>query len=277
MLNTIAATTTLNNGVKIPWLGLGTWQARSGDVKTACKWAVDAGYRHIDTAHIYDNEVEIGDAVRELSVPREQLFVTSKVWNDYLRKGPDACLKAFETTLKNLKMEYVDLYLIHWPVPGKYKDAWKVLERIYAEKRARAIGVSNFMLPHLEDLLKDAKVVPAVNQVEFHPRLVQQPLLDFCVKHKIQHEAWSPLMQGKISEIAELREIGVTRKKSAEQIALRWVLQKGSVVIPKSTKKERIISNAAIFDFELSASEMARIDALDQGKRVGADPNNFGF
>lgn len=277
MLNSIAATTTLNNGVKIPWLGLGTWQARSGDVKAACKWAVDAGYRHIDTAHIYANETEIGEAVRELSIPREQLFITSKVWNDYLRQGPDACLKAFETTLKNLNMDYVDLYLIHWPVPGKYKDAWKVLERIYADKRARAIGVSNFMPAHLEDLLKDAKVVPAVNQVEFHPRLRQQPLLDLCAKHKIQHEAWSPIMQGKVSEIKEICEIGAAHKKSAEQIALRWAMQKGSVVIPKSTKKERVISNAAIFDFELSASEMARIDGLDQNKRVGADPNNFGF
>jgi diketogulonate reductase-like aldo/keto reductase len=277
MSNSISATTTLNNGVKIPWLGLGTWNARGGDVKTACKWAIEAGYRHIDTAHIYENESEIGEAISECGIPRSELFITSKLWNTYLRQDAAACLKAFETTLKNLKTDYVDLYLIHWPVPGKYKAAWRVLEGIYKEKRARAIGVSNFMIHHLEDLLKDAAVVPAVNQVEFHVRLRQQPLLDYCVKHKIQHEAWSPLMRGSISEIAELREIAKAHKKTPEQIALRWVLQKGSVVIPKSTKKDRIISNAALFDFELSSAEMARIDALDKGERVGPDPDNFAF
>jgi diketogulonate reductase-like aldo/keto reductase len=151
------------------------------------------------------------------------------------------------------------------------------LERIYADKRARAIGVSNFMVEHLEELLKDAKVIPAVNQVEFHPRLRQQPLLDCCAKHKIQHEAWSPLMQGRIAEIPEIREIAAAHKKSVEQVALRWAMQKGSMVIPKSTKKERIISNAAIFDFELSAGQMALIDGLDQNRRVGADPCNFTF
>ena len=277
MLNHISATTTLNNGIAMPWLGLGTWQARGGEVKAACKWALEAGYRSIDTAYIYSNEAEVGEAVRESGVKRSDVFITTKLWNDYLRKGPDECLKAFDVSLKQLGMDYVDLYLIHWPVAGKYKDAWRVLEKIYAEKRARAIGVSNFMVHHLEDLLTSAKVVPAVNQVEFHPRLRQQQLLDLCAKHKIQHEAWGPLMQGKIGELKELHEIGAAHKKSIEQVALRWGMQKGSVMIPKSVKKERLLSNAAVFDFELSAAEVARIDALDRNQRVGADPNNFAF
>jgi len=274
---TTTTTTTLNNGVKMPWFGLGTWQARGGEVKAACKWALTAGYRHIDTAFIYGNEIEIGEAVRESGIPRDQIFITSKLWNDFLRKGPDACMKAFDDTLQRLKMEYVDLYLIHWPVPGKFKDAWRTLERIYEEKRAHAIGVSNFMVHHLDDLLKEAKVIPAVNQVEFHPRLSQQPLLDYCVKHTIQHEAWGPLMQGQISQVVELIEIGATHRKSIEQVALRWGLQKGSIMIPKSTKKERILANASLFDFELSPIEMARIGALDQGKRVGPNPDDFSF
>jgi diketogulonate reductase-like aldo/keto reductase len=277
MLNSISATTTLNNGVKMPWFGLGTWAARGGEAKAACLTAIEAGYRLIDTASVYENEVEVGEAVRESKIPREQIFITTKVWNDSQRTGPDACRTAFESSLNRLKMDYIDLYLVHWPVAGKYKETWRVLEKIYSEKRVRAIGVSNFMVQHLDDLLKDVRVVPAANQVEFHPRLRQQALLDACAKHKIQHEAWGPLMQGKVSSISELREIGAAHGKSPEQIALRWGLQKGSVMIPKSTKKERILSNAAIFDFELSPTEIARIDGLDRNQRVGADPFNFAF
>lgn len=277
MLNHIAATTTLNNGVKMPWLGLGTWQASGDEVLTATRIALEAGYRHIDTAMIYENEAEVGRAVRESGIPRSEIFVTTKVWNSDQRQGFDRVLKAFDESLKKLGFEQVDLYLVHWPVVGTYVEAWRALERIYADGRARAIGVSNFMLPHLEELLKTATVVPAVNQVEFHPRLRQQELLDFCAKHRIQHEAWSPLMLGKVREIAELGEIARAHGKTPEQVALRWGMQKGSVMIPKSVKKERIVSNAALFDFELTAAEMARIDALDQRHRTGGDPFNITF
>jgi diketogulonate reductase-like aldo/keto reductase len=273
----IAATTTLNNGVKMPWLGLGTWQASGNEVLQATRWALEAGYRHIDTAMIYGNEVEVGRAVRESGIPRAEIFVTTKVWNSDQRQGYDRVLKAFDESLKKLAFDTIDLYLVHWPVVGKYKEAWRALERIYADGRARAIGVSNFMLPHLEDLLKDAKVVPAVNQVEFHPRLRQQELLDFCAKNRIQHEAWSPLMLGKVREIPELCEIARAHGKTPEQTALRWGMQKGSVMIPKSVKKERIVANGALFDFELSAAEMARIDGLDQRHRTGGDPFNCTF
>jgi diketogulonate reductase-like aldo/keto reductase len=277
VLNHIAATTNLNNGVKMPWLGLGTWQASGNEVLQATRWALEAGYRHIDTAMIYGNEVEVGRAVRESGIPRAEIFVTTKVWNSDQRQGYDRVLKAFDESLKKLAFDTIDLYLVHWPVVGKYKEAWRALERIYADGRVRAIGVSNFMLPHLEDLLKDAKVVPAVNQVEFHPRLRQQELLDFCAKHRIQHEAWSPLMLGKVREIPELCEIARARGKTPEQTALRWGMQKGSVMIPKSVKKERIVANGALFDFELSAAEMARIDGLDQRHRTGGDPFNCTF
>jgi diketogulonate reductase-like aldo/keto reductase len=277
MLDHIASTTTLNNGVKMPWLGLGTWQARGEDVYQATKFALEFGYRHIDTALLYDNEVEVGRGVRDSGVPRKDIFITSKIWNDHVRKGADAVLAGFEESLKRLGVEQLDLYLVHWPVPGKYKEAYRVLERLYKEGRTRAIGVSNFMVHQLNDLLPDVSVVPAVNQVEFHPRLRQQPLLDLCAKHKIQHEAWSPLMQGKVADIKELQQIGAAHKKSPEQVALRWGMQKGSVMIPKSVKKERIISNAAIFDFVLSADEMKRIDALDTNGRTGGDPHNFNF
>ena len=279
MLNSIAATTTLNNGVKMPWFGLGTWQATGNGVRDAVTWALDAGYRHIDTAMIYNNETDVGHAVRESGVPRREIFVTTKVWNSDQRLGYDAVLKAFDASMGRLNLEYVDLYLVHWALPGTYKDAWRALEKIYGDGRGpvKAIGVSNFMVPHLEDVLKTAKVVPAVNQVEFHPWLRQQPLLDFCAKHKIQHEAWSPLIQGKVKDIPELKTIGAAHQKSPAQIALRWGLQKGSVMIPKSVNQERLATNAAIFDFELSAAEMAQIDALDRNQRVGADPFNVTF
>lgn len=277
VLNNISATVTLNNGVKMPWLGLGTWQSPEGQVQDAVRQAIEAGYRHIDTAAVYQNEAGVGEGVRSSGVKREDLFIVTKVWNEDQRQGVDAVAKAFETSLKKLKMDYVDLYLVHWPVKGRYKDTWKVLERIHATGRAKAIGVSNFLVHHLEDLLMDAKVIPAVNQVEFHPFLRQQELLDFCAKHKIQHEAWSPLMQGKAGTVAELKAIGAKYNKTPEQVALRWELQKGSVVIPKSTKKERILANAAIFDFNLTPDEVKQIDGLDKNKRFGSSPDTFTF
>jgi methylglyoxal/glyoxal reductase len=277
LLNDISATVTLNNGVKLPVLGLGTWQSTGPVVEQAIKWGVAAGYRHIDTAAAYNNEEDIGRAMRNCGVPRSEIFLTTKVWNEEQRKGPDAVARAFDASLQRLGLDYVDLCLIHWPVKDRYKDTWAVLEQVYASKRARAIGISNFLIPHMDDLLKDAKVVPTVNQLEFHPLLRQQELLDFCVAHKIQHEAWSPLMQGKAGEIPELKQIGARYGKTPEQVTLRWELQKGSVVIPKSANQARIKANAAIFDFELSADEVSRIDALDRGQRFGAHPNTFTF
>lgn len=272
----IDGTVTLANGVKMPYLGLGVFLAKDGnEVTQAIFDALEAGYRHIDTAAIYKNEEGVGNAINGGAVKREDIFVTSKVWNT--DQGYESTKQALEESLKKLQTDYLDLYLVHWPVEGKYKGTWKAMEEIYREGKAKAIGVSNFMQHHLEDLLQDAEIKPMVNQMEFHPYLVQQSLLDFCGGHGIQYEAWSPLMKGKIFEIDELTALAEKYQKTVVQIVLRWNLQKGVVTIPKSVKKERIVSNADIFDFELNAGDMATIDALDRGERVGPDPDNFDF
>lgn len=272
----LKGTFTLNNGIEMPYFGLGVWQSKDGqEVINAINYALDAGYRAIDTAAIYKNEEGVGQAIAQSSVPREEIFVTSKVWNDDQRS--DEVLQAFDTTMDKLGLEYLDLYLIHWPVEDKYKDTWKVMEEIYRTGRVKAIGVSNFLKHHLEDLLTAAEVTPMVNQMEFHPRLVQQHLLDFCNAHSIQYEAWSPLMQGKIFDVVLLQQMAKKYGKSIAQIALRWNLQKGVATIPKSVKKERIVSNADIFDFEIAEEDIHAIDGLDQTQRVGPDPDNFIF
>lgn len=272
----LKGTFTLNNGIEMPYFGLGVWQSKDGqEVINAIDYALEAGYRAIDTAAIYKNEEGVGQAIAQSRVPREDIFVTSKVWNEDQRAGN--IMQAFDTTMDKLGLDYLDLYLIHWPVTGKYKDTWKVLEEIYASGRVKAIGVSNFLKHHLEDLLEVAEVVPMVNQMEFHPRLVQQELLDFCKGHGIQYEAWSPLMQGKIFDIELLQQLSEKYGKSIAQVALRWNLQKGVITIPKSVKKERIESNAALFDFEIAEEDMQAIDGLDQSQRVGPDPDNFNF
>ena len=266
----------LHNGVEMPYFGLGVYLSKDGqEVINAIKWAVDAGYRHIDTASIYKNEEGVGIGVKEASVAREELFVVSKVWNS--DQGYESTLKAFDDSLKRLGMDYLDLYLIHWPVEGKYKETWRALEKLYAEGRVRAIGVSNFLQHHLEDLMADAEVVPMVNQMEFHPYLVQQELLDFCNKNTIQYEAWSPMMQGKIFGMDAFEALAKKYNKTIAQIVLRWDLQKGVVTIPKSTKKERIESNAAIFDFEITQEDMELLDAMDRQQRFGPDPDTFDF
>lgn len=280
MIKNLQDTTTLHNGVKMPWFGLGVFKVEEGqELVQAVKNAIKHGYRSVDTAAIYGNETGVGkgilEGIKEAGISRDCLFITSKVWNDDL--GYDSTLKAFETSLDKLGLEYLDLYLIHWPVEGKYKEAWRALETLYKAGKVKAIGVSNFQIHHLEDLLKDAEIKPMVNQVELHPRLTQKELLSYCLENDIQLEAWSPLMQGQLLDLPELKVIAEKYNKSIAQIILRWDLQNGIVVIPKSTKEHRIIENANVFDFTLSNEDMKAIDALNQNHRVGPDPDNFDF
>jgi len=275
-ISDLQGTVELKNGVPMPYFGLGVFKIQEGDeLQQAVKYALSAGYKHIDTASLYGNERGVGQAIKESGVPRKEIFVTSKIWNS--DQGYANTLRAFDVSMKLLGFEYLDLYLVHWPVKGKYIETWKALEQIHAEGRVRAIGVSNFLRHHLEDLLAHCKIVPMVNQMEFHPRLVQQELIDFCHSYSIQYEAWSPLMQGKIFNIKELHTLAAKYKKDIAQLVLRWNLQKGIVTIPKSINRERIISNAQIFDFEITPKDMEAIDHLDKNERVGADPDNFNF
>lgn len=275
---TITDTLTLSNGTKIPLLGLGTWRLSDGEeVENAVKTALQIGYRHIDTATVYRNETGVGRAIRQSGVPRSEIFVTTKVWNDDHRLGYDGVLRAFDASLQRLGMDYVDLYLVHWPVKGMYKQAWRALESIYASGRAKAIGVSNFMEHHLRDLLPEAKVKPMVNQFEFHPWLQSPGLLEMCRKENIVPTAWSPLMQGKLDEEPELGRIAAEHGKTPAQVVLRWMLQKRIVTIPKSSRPQRIAENAALYDFALTDQQIRRIDALDRGRRIGPDPDNFSF
>ncbi|CAM4411120.1 aldo/keto reductase [Paenibacillus typhae] len=273
-------TTVLTGGVKMPWLGLGVFQVEDGEeLVQAVKSAIAHGYRSIDTAAIYQNERGVGQAIAEAlaenGLRREELFITSKVWNADL--GYEETLAAYEASLERLGLEYLDLYLIHWPVKDKYKEAWRALETLFKAGRVKAVGVSNFQIHHLEDLLKDAEIRPAVNQVELHPYLSQQALRSYCREQGIQIEAWSPLMQGGLLDQPDLQSIAARAGKSVAQVILRWDLQHGIVTIPKSTKELRIQENAALFDFELSDEEMAVIDGLNRDQRVGPDPDNFDF
>ena len=266
----------LHNGVQMPYFGLGVYQSDDGsEVINAVKAALNHGYRHIDTAAIYHNEEGVGTGIRESSVKREDVFLTSKVWN--IDQGYDTTLKAFEASLERLGTDYLDLYLIHWPKGELSKETWKALEKLYMEERVRAIGVSNFLQNHLEDLLPSVEIVPMVNQMEFHPYLVQQDLIDFCVSKNIQYEAWSPLMQGQIFDLDVMKDLASKYNKTIAQVVLRWDLQKGVITIPKSSKPERIKANANLFDFELSDEDVQLLDSLEKGKRFGPDPNNFDF
>jgi diketogulonate reductase-like aldo/keto reductase len=276
MIKHISDQTVLNNGVKMPWLGLGVWKVEEGnEVITSVKSAIAAGYRSIDTAAAYGNEEGVGQAIRECGVQREELFITTKLWNK--NQGYESTLKAFDESLEKLGLDYLDLYLIHWPVKGKYRDTWKAFLKLYEGGKVKSIGVSNFQIHHLNDIMADGDVVPAVNQVEYHPRLTQKPLLDFCKKQGIQLEAWSPLMQGKLLDQPDLVKIAEKHQKSVSQIILRWDLQQGVVTIPKSVKEHRIIENADIFDFALTDEDRVSIDRLNQDQRVGPDPDNFNF
>lgn len=271
---------TLNNGVQMPWLGLGVFLAKEGnEVVQAVKTALKHGYLSIDTAAAYNNEEGVGRAIAESiaegTVAREDIFVTSKVWNS--NQGYETTLAAFNESLHKLNLDYLDLYLVHWPVKGKYKDTWRALEKVYAEGKVKAIGVSNFQVHHLDDLLQDATVVPAVNQIELHPLLAQQQLRDYSKSKNIQLEAWSPLGQGNLLDHELLKKIAAKHGKTTAQIILRWDVELGVVTIPKSVKEQRIIENANIFDFQLDAEDIAAIATLNENKRFGSDPDNFNF
>ncbi|MFE9080613.1 aldo/keto reductase [Bacillus mobilis] len=280
MMKHLQSTTTLHNGVEMPWFGLGVFKVEDGpELVEAVKSAIKAGYRSIDTAAIYGNEKAVGEGIRagikEAGISREDLFITSKVWNS--DQGYETTLAAYEESLKKLELDYLDLYLVHWPVEGKYKESWRALETLYKEERVRAIGVSNFQIHHLQDVLAGAEMKPMINQVEYHPCLTQKELQAFCKEQGIQMEAWSPLMQGQLLDNETLQEIAHKYGKTTAQIILRWDLQNEVVTIPKSTKEHRIVANADIFNFELTKEDMEKIDALNENHRVGPDPDNFDF
>ncbi|WP_182886075.1 aldo/keto reductase [Microbispora sp. H10885] len=267
----------LNNGVPMPRLGFGVWQVADDEAEKAVTTALECGYRSIDTARLYQNEEGVGRALRASGIPREELFVTTKLWND--QQGYDEALRAFDGSTRRLGLETVDLFLIHWPSPkqNRYVETWRALEKLYADGRVRAIGVSNFTVDTLERLLAETGVVPVLNQIELHPQLAQRELREFHARHGIATEAWSPLGQGRgLLDLPVLAEIGGRYGKTAAQVVLRWHLQLGNVVIPKSVTPSRIRENIEVFDFELNAEDMAAIDALDAGRRLGPDPATFG-
>lgn len=266
----------LNNGVAMPQLGFGVWQVPDDEAAKAVGTALDAGYRSIDTAAIYENERGTGEAVAASGIPREELFVTTKLWNS--EQGYDSTLRAFDDSLGKLGLDYVDLYLIHWPVPAKdaYVDTYRALEKILADGRAKAIGVSNFLPEHLERLIGETSVVPAVNQIELHPQLAQAESREVHAKHGIATEAWSPLGQGRgLLDVPAIVAIGRKHGRTPAQVVLRWHLQLGNVVIPKSVTPSRIRENIDVFDFELDAEDLAAIAALDENHRLGPNPAEF--
>ena len=271
-----APTIRLNNGVEIPQLGFGVFKVPNEETAQSVTTALDAGYRLIDTAAIYRNEEGVGQALAHTSIPREDIFVTSKVWN--ADQGYDSTLAAFDQTMQKLGLDILDLYLIHWPTPARklFPDTWKAMEQLYRDGRVRAIGVSNFRIEDLQVLLDGADVVPAVNQVELHPSFSQPELRAFHAEHGIATEAWGPLGQGKAIHDTVINEIAARRHKTPAQIILRWHMQIGNIAIPKSVDPDRIAANLDIFGFELDRSDMDAINALDTGVRSGGDPSVFG-
>jgi len=270
---------TLNDGRSIPQLGLGVFLVDPAEAERIVSDALEVGYRHIDTAMIYKNEEGVGRAIAKSGIPRDELFITTKLWNS--DQGTDSARAALDTSLSKLGLEYVDLYLIHWPAPkyGKHVESWQTLVELRETGKARSIGVSNFMQTHLDDLAQASDVVPVVNQVELHPAFQQRELRAFQEPRGILTEAWGPLGQGKyeLAELPGLAEIAERHGKTVQQVAIRWHLQEGIIVFPKTTKRERMIENADVFDFELSADEMATIAAADRDQRVGAHPLNTDF
>ncbi|AMM07220.1 Oxidoreductase [Streptomyces albidoflavus] len=266
----------LNNGVQMPQLGFGVWQVPDDEAFTAVGAALDAGYRSIDTAAAYGNEEGTGKAIARSGIPREELFVTTKLWNS--DHGYDAALRAFDSSLEKLGLDHVDLYLIHWPLPAKDTavDTYKALEKIYSEGRARAIGTSNFLPEHLERLIDATSVIPAVNQIELHPHLQQRAAREYHDEQGITTEAWSPLGQGKgLLEVPAIVAIARKHNVTPAQVVLRWHVQLGNVAIPKSVAPSRIVENIDIFSFELDEEDMAAIRALNEDRRLGPDPAEF--
>jgi methylglyoxal/glyoxal reductase len=262
MLLTLDSRAKLNNGVKIPRLGLGVYQSPPGEITLrAVRYAAKIGYRHIDTAQLYGNEADVGRAVMESGINREEIFITTKVWNSY--QGYDSTLQACEGSLRRLGLSYVDLYLIHWPVEGVSDETWRAMIKLWQQGKAQAIGVSNYTISQLMEILQNSDVVPAVDQVEFHPFLYQQELLRFCRNNRIQLEAYSPLTRGNKLNYPIIAEVARKYDKTPAQILIRWSLQHDVIVIPKSIHKDRIRENSQVFDFQLEPEDMKTLDSLN--------------
>lgn len=276
-MKTIQKNVTLNNGIEMPWIGLGVFRMDEAETRRVVGEALRIGYRRFDTAAYYQNEEAVGQAVKESNVPRSEVFVTTKLWNEDQRRNRVEA--AFEESLAKLGMDYVDLYLVHWPVKEEFVRSWKILEGIYRSGRARAIGVSNFKEHHLDTLFAHATVVPAVNQVEMHPYLSQSGLVDYCLEKGIRPEAWGPftVRRTKLLEEKVLSDIGRKYGKTPAQVILRWDVQRGVAVIPKSAHAERQRENISIFDFTLTPEEMQLVESLNEDRRIGADPDTFDF
>jgi 2,5-diketo-D-gluconate reductase A len=268
---------TLNNGVQIPQLGFGVFQIEPAETKEATLRAFRAGYRHIDTAEMYGNERQVGEAFRESGLDRDEVFITSKLNNGY--HAYDDALRAFDTSLQVMGLDYLDLFLVHWPLPkvGDYVETWRAMQEMYRSGRTKAIGVSNFQAHHLRRLHDETDVVPAVNQIEVHPYLTQDELRAFDAEHGIATEAWSPIAQGLVLDDAVIVRIAKEHNRTPAQVTLRWHIQRGDIVFPKSVTPSRIIENFALFDFELSDVEMADISSLNRDHRTGPDPDRFNY
>ncbi len=271
-MSVTTATIALATGAQIPQVGLGVWQSPQGaGTRDAVTAALELGYRHIDTARVYRNEPDVGAAVNQSSVPRSEIFVTTKLWND--DQGYDSAQKALDASLKRLALDYVDLYLIHWPVPHKRRESWRALEAAFANGKAKAIGVSNYLVPHLTELLGEAKVKPHVDQIELTPFLQRRETRALCQQHGIVVEAYSPLTRGARLEDPILGAVAKAAQRTPAQVLLRWGIQHGHVILPKSTRRERIAENAALFDFALDAAQMTKLDRLEEGLATGWDPD----